>query len=64
MANVHPFAAGNYNGHQCYHVTAEDRMQAVKTFTKQQCLAALELTDLQKTVERAVRSRIRSLERD
>lgn len=56
-----PFKAGCYGGHQYYHVTAEDRIGAVKSFGLEQCEAALQVEGLQKTVERAVRARMRML---
>ncbi|MCY1215357.1 hypothetical protein D9M68_540850 [compost metagenome] len=59
---MNPFKANCYNGHQTYHVTTEDRIRAVKGFSRAQCLAALEVPGLQKTVERAVQARLRQLE--
>ncbi|MCD6663482.1 MAG: hypothetical protein LT082_08790 [Comamonas sp.] len=61
---ANPFAATVYNGHQTYHITVEDRIAAVRRFTSEQCQAALALPNLQKTVARAVHSRLRQLERD
>lgn len=62
---ANPFAATVYGSHQTYHVTADDRIAAVRHFTtREQCRAALVLPGLQKTVARAVRSRLRQLERD
>ena len=62
---ANPFAATVYGSHQTYHVTVDDRIAAVRRFTtREQCQAALALPDLQKTVARAVHSRLRQLERD
>ncbi|WP_454710995.1 hypothetical protein [Cupriavidus nantongensis] len=61
---MNPFKANCYNGHQTYHVTAEDRIRAVKGFSRTQCLAALKVQGLQKTVERAVQGRMRQLDAD
>lgn len=58
-----PFAAGIYNGVQTYTVDAADRLRAVKSFDLVKCYAALQVDGLQKTVERAVRARIRQLEK-
>lgn len=58
---ANPFAATVYNGHQTYHMTVDDRIAAVRRFTREQCQAALALPGLQKTVARAVRSRLRQL---
>lgn len=57
-----PFAGPKYGDIQTYHLGADDRIQAVKAFTREQCLAALEVPGLQKTVERAVKVRLRRLE--
>lgn len=58
-ANV--FAAQHYGDLQTYHLTADDRIRAVAGFDRAQCLAALEVPGLQKTVEKAVRVRLRKL---
>ncbi len=59
----HPFLAATYEGRQFYDVVAEDRIRRVKHFDRAQCLAALALPDLQKTVSRAIERRLRQLER-
>lgn len=44
------------------HISADDRIHAVKSFTKQQCVAAIELPIvLQKTVIKAIRRRMKEL---
>lgn len=64
MTPNNPFAAGNYNGMQFYHITADDRIRMAKSFGLSQCQAALQVSDLQKTVEKAVRARMRQLEKE
>ena len=59
--NKNPFYSGTYNGHDTFTVTASDRQERVKTFTLKQCLDALELSGLQKTVETAIKRRMRAL---
>jgi len=56
-----PFVAARYGDIQTWYITAGDRIHAVRGFSAAQCEAALCLPDLQKTVERAVRSRLRML---
>lgn len=56
-----PFSCTVYGGVQCYHLVAEDRIRVVKSFNLAQCEAALKVEGLQKTVERAIRSRMRLL---
>jgi hypothetical protein len=56
-----PFAAARYGDIQTWYITAEDRIRAVRGFSAAQCESALKLPELQKTVERAVRSRLRML---
>lgn len=58
-----PFLAATYEGREFYDIVAEDRIRRVKHFDRAQCLAALALPDLQKTVARAVERRLRQLER-
>jgi hypothetical protein len=57
-----PFKAKNYAGRQTYWITAVDRIARVREFDQAQCEAALRLDDLQRTVERAVRVRLRALQ--
>ncbi|NMG48960.1 hypothetical protein GO613_12700 [Azoarcus communis] len=59
-----PFKTGMYGGIDCFAVTVEDRVARVKKFDRAQCHAALELGDLQKSVERAIKSRLRVLDKD
>lgn len=56
-----PFKANCYGGVQSYHLVAEDRIRVVKSFDLAQCEAALQVEGLQKTVERAIRTRMRLL---
>lgn len=56
-----PFIAGLYGDIQTYHVDVGDRLLVVRSFNLSQCEAALALNGLQKTVEKAVRARIRKL---
>ncbi len=56
-----PFKGPRYDDMQTYHVTADDRIRAVKAFSREQCLAALAVPGLQKTVERVVQARLRQL---
>lgn len=58
-----PFKANCYAGIQTYHLTVEDRLNAVKAFDQAQCEAALRVAGLQKTVERAIQSQLRRLKR-
>jgi hypothetical protein len=62
-ATQDPFLAATYEGRQFYDVVADDRIRRVKHFDRAQCLAALALPDLQKTVVHAVQRRLRQLER-
>lgn len=65
MTNVsNPFAAGIYGGVQSYTIAVADRLSLVKNFSLAQCQAALQVDGLQKTVEAAVRARIRRLEKE
>lgn len=60
----HPFAASRHGDHQYYYVTATDRIDAVKRMTDTaQLRACLEVTDLQKTVERAVLAKLKKMEK-
>lgn len=61
---TNPFYAASYNGHDCYHVSASDRLLAVQRFDIEQCRAALKLPGLQKSVITALERRIRKLERE
>lgn len=61
MHDDNPFFAYAHEGRRFYHVTADDRIRAVNGFNLAQCESALGVDGLQKTVERAVRSRMRVL---
>lgn len=58
-----PFKAAIYNGQQLYHLSAEDRARAVTWFDRAQCDAALKLQGLQKSVEAAVKRRLRHFDK-
>lgn len=62
--NKNPFYAATYNGRDCYHISAADRLLSVQRFTLVQCQAALELPGLQKSVIAALERRIRKLEKE
>lgn len=57
------FKAIRYGDRQTWHTTSEDRIRAVRGFTREQCLDALTTEGLQKTVEQAIQRRLRLLER-
>lgn len=59
-----PFMAQRYGTVQTYTSNAEDRIARVKTFDRKQCLAALALPDLQKTVAHAIERRLRQIGRE
>lgn len=61
MKDQNPFKGPCYDGHQTFHVAAGDRIGMVKSFNKAQCEAALKVPCLQKTVEAAVKTRLRKL---
>lgn len=63
-APANPFTATVYGSHQTYYMTADDRIAAVRRFDRAQCQAALALPGLQKTVARAVHTRLRQIERE
>lgn len=58
-----PFFAGEYDGHKTYVMSVDDRITRVRNFDRKQCLAALALPDLQKTVSREVERRLRQIDR-
>lgn len=60
----HPFFSGCYAGHPTYTQTVPDKVARVKTFTLEQCEAALKLPHLQSTVVAAVEARIRKLQKE
>lgn len=53
-----PFKGPCYNGQQLYHLVVDDRIRMVKDFDAEQCTAALQVPGLQKTVDRAIRTRL------
>ncbi|PWG61729.1 hypothetical protein [Sediminicurvatus halobius] len=57
-----PFITGHFNGHPVGHTDAQSRIEAARRFDRAQCLAALEVPGLQKTVRNAVERRLRKLE--
>ena len=61
---AHPFFTGFYGGHATYAPTVPDKVAKVKTFTLEQCQAALKLPHLQSTVLAAVEARIRKLQKE
>lgn len=63
MTIDNPFFAYASYGHQFYDVGATDRIARVRHFDRKQCLAALALPDLQKTVARAIERRLRQIGR-
>jgi hypothetical protein len=46
----------------CEIVDAESRLEAVKSFSKMDCRAALKMPDLQKTVRLAIERRLKRME--
>jgi hypothetical protein len=61
-ANNHPFAVSPKSA--WIHCDVESRLALVRTFNKEQCNAALALTDMQKTVRVACERRLRKLEKN
>lgn len=61
---AHPFFSGFYAGNPTYTQTVTDKVAKVKTFTLEQCEAALKLPELQTTVVAAVEARIRKLQKE
>jgi hypothetical protein len=56
-----PFFAGRNGDINTFWFDATSRIHRVKTFTIKECRAALEVEDLQKTVQIAIERRIRRL---
>lgn len=56
-----PFRYRMYDGREVETTSADDRVEKVKGFSQDQCNAALSVSGLQKSVERAVRVRLRAL---
>ena len=56
-----PFEYRMFDGRVVQTITADDRAREAKKFTIDQCQAALAVPGLQKSVERAVRARLRLL---
>lgn len=61
--DTNPFKAMVYDGVQMYHQCADDRVRAVASFGRAECDAALQLSNLQKTVVVAVQRRLRYFEK-
>lgn len=61
LKHENPFFSGYYCGFATVAQTTNDRIERVKTFSLEQCQAALKLPGLQTTVVKAVESRIRKL---
>lgn len=64
QGEARPFFTGFYGGHATYAPTVPDKVAKVKTFTLEQCQAALKLPHLQSTVVAAVQARIRKLQKE
>ena len=64
MSSRNPFVTGinPMTGGQLMHCTAEDRIRAVRRFNRDQCMQAMQIKGLQKTVIAAVARRLRQLE--
>lgn len=56
-----PFAGPKYGNHQLYQMAADDRLAAVVLMDREALEAALLVPGLQKTVEHAIRSRLKKL---
>lgn len=56
-----PFRHRMWDGMEVETTSADDRVKKVKDFNSDQCYAALTVRGLQKSVERAVHARLRSL---
>lgn len=59
--DFNPFVAGIYDGHRTYYTGTEDRLTALKSFSREQCEAALQINELQVTVANAINARLRKL---
>jgi hypothetical protein len=57
-----PFAISDSVYQTCSYVDAASRLEAVKSFSKMDCRAALKMPDLQKTVRRAIERRLKRME--
>ncbi len=64
QGEAHPFFTGFFGGNATYAPTVPDKVAKVKTFTLEQCQAALKLPHLQSTVVAAVEARIRKLQKE
>lgn len=63
MTRQSPFYSGTYNGHDCYCISADDRVKRVADFDLETCREALKVSGLQSTVRQAIERRIRKLVR-
>ena len=66
MNHPNPFESGTnpMTGEPTQYISAHDRIQAVRHFNYGQCLAALEVPGVQKSVANAARARMRQIVRD
>lgn len=64
MIDGNPFLEKGYKGMVYGAVDAQSRLDMVKHFNLEQCEAALKVEGLQKSVEKAVQSRMRKLSKD
>lgn len=65
MSKRHPFRAGTspINGEPTYALDAQSRIHMVQEFDQEQCLRALQVPGVQKSVVDAIHRRIRKLQR-
>ncbi|WP_418647240.1 hypothetical protein ACNQFN_18770 [Thauera butanivorans] len=56
-----PFRYRLYDGIEVETTGADDRIRKVRSFSVDQCYAALGVRDLQKTVENAIHARLRKM---
>lgn len=63
MKDDDPFYCGTWSGIHMYALDAESRRDMVPKFTREQCDRALRIDGLQKSVERAIKSRLKAIAR-
>jgi hypothetical protein len=56
-----PFKAGTFQGRQLYHTNGPDRVEQARRFSLKECEAGLQVPGVQKTVEKALNSRVKKL---
>lgn len=56
-----PFAGPRYGTHQLYYLSGDERLDAVTRMDREALEAALLVPGLQKTVENAIRARLRKM---